>query len=157
MLADFLCQIPVFWHIICSRGVDRHAVKDALVTISVSIHPLGNIRRLLTNMLGNDKVITADGIFLSPAFLIFRSVPNLIYRSLDKGGNILLGVVRLTGNFTAESDMVIFDLHLNREPGVGITVKVAVQQIAGNIIGDFVRVAEGNPFRSFKHGSTPIV
>ena len=102
-------------------------------------------------MLGNDKVITADGIFLSPAFLIFRSVPNLIYRSLDKGGNILLGVVRLAGNFSAESDMVIFDLYLNREPGVGITVKVAVQQIAGNIIGDFVRVAERNPFRSFKH------
>ena len=157
MLADFLCQIPVFRHIIRSRGVDRHTVKDALVSISVSIYPLGNVRRLLTDVLCNDKVITADGIFFSPAFLILFGIANLIYRSSDKGGNILLGVVSLTGNFSAESDMVIFDLHLNREPGVGITVKVAVQQIAGNIIGDFVRVAEGNPFRSFKHGSTPIV
>lgn len=128
-----------------------------MVSISVSIYSLGNVRRLLTDVLCNDKFITADGIFFSPAFLILFGISNLIYRSSDKGGNILGGVVGFAGNFSAESDMVIFDLYFHRKAGVWITVKVAVQQIAGNIIGDFVRVAEGNPFRSFKHGSTPIV
>ena len=151
MLADFLCQIPVFRHIIRSRGVDRHTVKDALVSISVSIYPLGNVRRLLTDVLCNDKVITADGIFFSPAFLILFGIANLIYGSTDKRSNIICRVVRLAGNFSAESDMVVFDLNFYRKSGIGITVKVAIQQIAGNVIGNFVRVAERNPFRSFKH------
>jgi len=118
------------------------------------INSLCNVRGLLSDVLGNDKVIATDRVLLAPPLLIFRCVTDLIDCGSDKGGNVLRGVVGFAGNFAAEGNKVIFDLNLHCKACVGIAVQISIQQITGNIVSDFIGMTEADPFRSFTHKSS---
>ena len=110
------------------------------------INALGNVRGLLTDVLGNDEFIAADRVLFAPPFLIFRCVTDLIDGGTDKGGNVLRGIIGFAGNFATKSDKVIFYLNFHGKACVGIAVQISIQQVTGNIVSDFIGMTEADPF-----------
>ena len=151
LLADLPGQEVVFRHKVCRRIVDGHAPEDSLVAPAGRVHALCNVRRLLPDMRGNNKVLVADRVFRAPDILVTLGITDLGHRDLHKQSQLIVGEVCLRSDFTTQRYEVVLDLNFQRVPCQRIALQVPVQNKARNIVGHFVGMAQGNPFRRFTH------
>ena len=106
-------------------------------------------------MARDDEVIAGDGVLRTPEFPVLRRVSDAPHRVVDEGGDLLVREEYLAGNLSAERDPRSLDLHFDGEPCHRVALQIMVEQIAGDEVGDFVRVTERYPFGSFKHWRSP--
>ena len=142
MLPDLPGKPPVARHVISLRGIDRHAEENALGSDTTGVHALRDVRRLLADMLRHQDVAATDGVLHAELLLVGRRVADQFNRVSDERSDLALREISLAGDFTAERDVLILDLNLQRKPRLRVAFQIAIEDEARDEIREFVRVSE---------------